>query len=291
MVIVLSIAESDDEIVSGVPEYVEFSTNVPSTVFYTLDGTDPDEFSDMAVGKVYLPTSGLTVKLKAIAVSGTMTSEMFEEIYFTDHSDLDRTRLVGKEGIGILPAGSTPTNNLSFNSEGEAAQGSIISFQELDLKASTSDRIGEEIPVDSSINFINFPERIIDEGPPKVSSPDRIDFDPTAQLIVVDGSTQEALDNQLVRIVNRPMGTMDVVSPFLQKQPAELDLISGNFVRAMLNPNTGKMVYYYRESRENRWIKSTQQVEPKRLDLSKKLTPTEGFVFRWIEDRAMTKIY
>ncbi len=291
MVIILSIVESDSELVSGIPEFVEFSTNVPSTVFYTIDGTDPDEDSYMAAGKVLLPTNGTTLTLKAIAISGTMSSEVLEEVYFTDQTDLDKTRLLNREGINLLPPDETPVNNLSFNADGSPAQQSSISFVDLDLKTSTSDRIGEEIPGDSSIEFIRFPIKTIDEGPQAVSSPNRIDFDPKAQLIVIDGSTEEALENQLVRVINRPMGTIDVVSPFLQGQPAELDLISGNFVRAMLNPNTGKMVYYYRESRENRWVKSVQTVEPKILNLTKKETAPAGLVFRWIEDRSMTKIY
>jgi hypothetical protein len=292
MVIILSIEESESQIISGFPEYVDFSTNVPATVFFTLDGTDPDENSEMATDRMFLPTDGLTVTLKAIAIAGTMESDILEESWSTDQSDLDKSRLLGEEGINVFPADGEVVASLSVDADGSPSQSSSIPIVDLDLKASTTNRIGEEIPGGATtLDFVNFSINTIDEGPPQVSSPDQIDFDPKAQLIVVDGSTQEALDNQLVRVINRPHGTMDVVSPFLQARPEELDLISGNFVRYMINPKTGKIVFYYRESRENRWIKSIQQTEPKTIHLTKIASGAQGFTFQWIEDRAMTKIF
>jgi hypothetical protein len=294
MIILLSIQESTNQIISGVPEFVEFNTNVPSTVFYTLDGSLPDTSSQIAVGKVLLPTDGLTLTLKAVAIAGSMSSDVLEEVYFTDHSDLDKARLVDDEGINVLPPGSTIVDHLSEDLGGDDTQASSIPFVDLGIKTSKVNRRGERIPNDSTIDFIRFPDREFRSEPPNVSSPNdnNINFDPKAKLIIVDGSTDGAAESQSVRIINRPHGTVDVVSDFYNDHLLQQPIVTGNFVRSMMNPKTGKIVFYYRESRENRWIQSIQSTEA----LSLNLTPivgggSRGFVFKWIEDRGMSKIF
>ena len=107
MVILLTIQESVEEIISGIPEEIFLSANVPATIFFTLDGTDPDTGSDMYVDGIIMPTDGITITLKAIAISGIMQSAILEETYSTDQSNIDRARLNGDEGINLLPPGST----------------------------------------------------------------------------------------------------------------------------------------------------------------------------------------
>jgi len=48
----LTIAEGDEELLDGFPEYITFKTDVPSNVYYTLDGSDPTEEALIAVGRV-----------------------------------------------------------------------------------------------------------------------------------------------------------------------------------------------------------------------------------------------
>jgi len=292
MVILLFIEESDSQIVSGIPEFVILSTNEPATIFYTLDGSEPDLSSEIFIDRITMPTDGLAITLKAIAVSGAMTSSTLEQTYFTDQGELDKSRLTGDEGINILPPDSTVVDNLSFNKDGELAQKSSIPFQDLDIRASTTSNIGEEISGNTTIDFINFPVGTTSKEETVVSSPnDNIHFDPMAAHIIIDGTTEENLENQVVRIINRPHGTMDLVSDFYKSRLDEYQLVSSNFVRHMINPSTGKITFYYRDSRENRWIKSTQKVEGRPLNLSTSGGPPSSFVFRWIEDRAQTKIY
>jgi len=294
MVILLSIEESQSQIIGGFPEYVILASNVPSTIFYTLDGTEPNEDSEMFIDKINIPTTGLTTILKAVAISGAMSSAVLEETYFTDHSKLGKVRHIGKEGINILPAGSTIADNLSFNASGGLAQASSIPFVDLDVVASTTNRFGEDIPVDTTIDFIRFPiEKPLEPNPiPPISSPNNnVNFNPKAAYIVIDGSTKAALDNQVVRIINRPHGTIDLLSRINNQNMDEYQLTTSNFVRHMIDPRTGKVTFYYRDSRENRWIKSTQRVEGKGLNLAKAANMPNSLVFRWIEDRSQSKIY
>ena len=53
----LSLLESTRQAVSGIPEYIEFESDVPSNIFYTLDESTPDSSSLIALGNIYLPTN------------------------------------------------------------------------------------------------------------------------------------------------------------------------------------------------------------------------------------------
>lgn len=64
----ITIKKSQIELISGIPEYIIFETDVPSTVFYTLDGTVPDADSMVADGRVYLPTNQGTITLTAVSL-------------------------------------------------------------------------------------------------------------------------------------------------------------------------------------------------------------------------------
>lgn len=296
-VIVLSITESENQILSGIPEYVEFETNVPATVFYTLDGTDPDTGSDIAVGKVYLPTNVNSLTLRAVAIAGSSSSSILEREYAPDLTNIDRTRNIGEEGIRVLPAGEEPTDHIAYDEEGGEARATVPPLMDLDLKTSKSNRIGEPLDDRSSLYFVNFQHRIASTGTSienRISSPNdnNVDFDPRAGMIVIDGSTEEKLQEQVVKIINRPHNSMDLTSDFYNEHLPARSLVSANLARVQYNPITGKMVFYYRDSRENRWIKSTQQTDPHRLNL----TPTTGtrrsqFVFKWVEDRYLSKIF
>ena len=109
--------------------------------------------------------------------------------------------------------------------------------------------------------------------------------------IIIDGTTQKSQENQVVKIINRPHGSMNLLSRIHNQNLEEYGLTSGNFVRYMIDPKSGKITFYYRDGRENRWIKSTQKVEGKGLNLAPKENHPNSFVFRWIDDRSQSKIY
>lgn len=292
MVILLTLQESDEQVTSGTPKEIFLTANLPSTIFYTLDGSDPDDNSEMYVDRVVMPTHGLTVTLKAIAIAGDSESAILTETYFTDQSELDRTRFTGLEGINILPYGSEVVDNLSVDDQSVPTQTSSISFTDLDIRASTSTSIGEDISGNTTIDFINLPTRTRQTEPVQVSSiNNNINFDPRAKLIIMDGTTQENLDNQIVRAINRPNMSMNLISPVHANNLSEQQLVTSHLVRTMRNPATGVVTFYYRDSRENRWIKSTQVSEQATLNLSPQASPPSSLVFRWIENRAQTKIF
>jgi hypothetical protein len=290
--IVLTLEESDTEYISGFPEYITFSTNDPSTIYYTLDKTTPDEDSLIAVGNVYLPTSGSTVTIKAIAISVDDTSSVLEVEYKTDSSNLDGPRYLNDEGIVVIPYGSDIVDNLSFDSEGNNAQETAVKFSDLEIKASRTDAGGTRLdPKKSSVPFINFAESSSQGIETMLSSPnDNAQFDPTARFIIIDGSTDEKFENQVVKFVNRTYNTFGPTSKFYKERLGQQEpVVTGNYVRSFYNPSTGLYVSYYWENLESRWIESIQRIDKDKLKISwKKEHP---FVFRWIQDRALSQLF
>lgn len=66
-VISISITESSEQIVSGIPKFVNISTNIPSTIFYTIDGSTPTLFSNIYTEAIFLPIDKPTATLKVFA--------------------------------------------------------------------------------------------------------------------------------------------------------------------------------------------------------------------------------
>jgi hypothetical protein len=288
--IVLTVTESVNELISGFPEYIIFETSQPATVFYTLDGTAPGISSLIAVDKVYLPTGGGTLVVKAKAVAGLLESDILELEYKTTNSTINGPRLTGTEGISVLRFGSEVVDSLSYDSSGNAAQETSIEFDNLSIKASREDYQGIRLdPFATSVDFINFAD-----ATPKTNITERTSpngpgyFDPNAKVIVIDGSTSEKMEEQVVKIVNRPYNTFGPTTNFYterlgQKEP----IITGNYVRSFYNPKTNQYISYYWESLESRWIQSIQTVDIPSRNLSGPF-PRNQFVIRWINDRSQS---
>jgi chitobiase/beta-hexosaminidase-like protein len=86
-VISVTVTQSSEQVVSGIPKTVSITTNIPSTIFYTLDGTDPTMFSTIYTGPIFLPFNQLLVTLKILATNGTDSSPIVIEQYLTDIVD------------------------------------------------------------------------------------------------------------------------------------------------------------------------------------------------------------
>jgi hypothetical protein len=86
-VISVTVTQSSVQVVSGIPKTVSITTNIPATIFYTLDGTDPTLFSTMYTGAIFLPTNFLLVTLKILATNGTDSSPIVIEQYQTNIVD------------------------------------------------------------------------------------------------------------------------------------------------------------------------------------------------------------
>jgi len=86
-VISVTITQSSEQVVAGIPKTVSITTNIPATIFYTLDGTDPTLFSNMYTGAIFIPYDQLLVTLKVLATNGVDTSPIVIDQYITNIVD------------------------------------------------------------------------------------------------------------------------------------------------------------------------------------------------------------
>ena len=135
----LTIIEGDEELFDGFPESISFETDVPSTVYYTLDGTDPTENSLIAIGKVFLPTLSGTLQVKAIAISGDDSSDIVTDQYENNSTNLDGRRILGDEGVVVMRYGDDPVDSLGYTSDGEETQQTSVAVGDLEIKSSHLD--------------------------------------------------------------------------------------------------------------------------------------------------------
>lgn len=293
MAIIITVVQSTNQIISGIPEYVEVETNVPSVIFYTFDGTDPTIESEFLTGtRLLLPTAVNNVLLKLIAIAGSESSDIFEHEWITTVNAVTK-RFEQTQGINILPPSSQVVDSIAVTADGTAARETSIEFVDLEMKATDRDKYKKFEGGKTSLEFINFRlEILVNEIPyqSKVSSTNNnLDFDPKAGLIIIDGSTPEKMSAQSIKIINRPNNTMAPRSDAYNYRTSQESVQSSNLVRYFINPKTGKMVFYYFDSRECRWIQSIQQITPKVLDIGQQVGNPK--VFSWIQDPIMSKIF
>lgn len=86
-VISITVTQSSEQVVAGIPKTVSISTNISATIFYTLDGSDPTLFSTMYTGPIFLPFNQLLVTLKILATNGVDSSPIVVEQYLTNMVD------------------------------------------------------------------------------------------------------------------------------------------------------------------------------------------------------------
>jgi hypothetical protein len=93
VVISLTVTASDEQIVSGIPRTISISTNIPSSIFYTLDGSTPTLFSTMYTAPIFLPTNELSLTLNILATNGIDFSPIVTETFVTNMVEKTNARL------------------------------------------------------------------------------------------------------------------------------------------------------------------------------------------------------
>jgi hypothetical protein len=295
MALEIEVQQSEEQLIFGIPMYLALSTNEPANIFYTLDGSDPSQSSLMAEDKVYLPTNQGTVIFKAIAYNGIEFSSIITEEYNVDFNKLKLSRKGELEGIHVIEPGEEIQFSLSQNLQGDPTQSSTHKFEDLDMKASTTDSEGVKTKGGTSLDLVNFAKTVLLNDQFTRSSPnnDNVYFDPKAKVILLDGSTEESLNNQSVRLINRPYGTFDPASKFYtENESYQKNIITGNLVNYVYNSGTGEMIFYYYESKESRWIISKQKTDAKSFNFGKTYVSARisKYVFQWVKDPVMSKL-
>jgi len=294
-IITISLKEYGPWFISGVPRQIAFSTNIPSVIYYTLDGTEPTILSSVYYEPVTLQTTG-TVRVRALAISGLDTGT-FDIIFSTDSSRLyfpRRSDYVGGEGIVIDAYGVTPVVIDGYGADSNEnvivpVRRSDYPLEELDIKYS---RTGPDGYGPGTLIRMGLPpesyyqDNAVDSN---ASSPndDNVFFNPRSLYIVIDG--RDGYSDESVYPINRPYGSTTNVVKYLQGKSlySPSPPLTGGFVRSFINGDSDIRVSYYYDTVENRWIKSIQTFDastyPKRLG-ERNLTGGP-IVFRWVYNK------
>jgi hypothetical protein len=317
-VISVTITESAEQVVSGIPKTVSISANVPSTIFYTLDGTEPNLFSNIYVGPLSLPNNSLSVVLKVLATDGVDYSLVVTETYATNilnNARLPHSSTDAKAGSiipGLYPFGtnSAPESTTYFN-PGDAG----ITVNNTDLPSTPTafdaDGYGAAFtnqPYNTENYSIVYPTRdsqgnlnlgvgnlppgvkvIAEPAIPEYTSQFSKMFDPRAFVIFQDFDQENPDDppqiNRQFFTLEDPNKSRDGNHYFTSGLDAPP--VSGTFLRSHYNPRDNTMTYYYLDTWTNKWIISKAPYKPtgtfdgnlSGIALSKQ--KGAGFIFEW----------
>ena len=104
MGILVEVTPSDNQLISGIPDYIDLWSNRTVLFFYTLDGTDPDLDSLVATDRIYLPTSGISVTLKIIAYDehdGDLGTDHYSDVITLEYKTTLGTKKTQKQHNGV----------------------------------------------------------------------------------------------------------------------------------------------------------------------------------------------
>jgi hypothetical protein len=320
-VISISIIESTQQIISGVPRSISLSSNIPATIFYTLNGLDPDINSLVYTGVINLPTNNSSVTLKILATNGIDSSAIISKIYapstlglrkphdtvigltagvgtpdlfpFGDNGPLNFTTY-GKSGGITVDAPDIP-NAISDGYDGTATNTSAGGMDKpainYEFVYSTRNNLGETGNGIGSLPgkiTILVPKSSIPQESSKAS--DKF-FNPRAMVIYQDAREQPYDDvSQLNRSYFSLQNTERSRDGSLITNTAfDSSSVTGTFLRSHYNKKDNTITYYYRDSDSGRWIISIEPFHPKndnigalyRVCFSAKSAGSQ-YVFSWI---------
>jgi hypothetical protein len=290
-VISITITTSEEQVVAGIPRSISLSTNITSTIFYTLNGEDPTLLSDIYITPILIPNSTQSITLKVLATNGSDYSPIITETYLTNM--LNNVRLshsttnqpVGSQaeslypfgtdesqpvGTFVNPAGITVDNPAlatypnAFDADGYPAAFSNAPYttENYSIVYSTKNAQGEQGP-----GIGTLPGKVSVEVPP--SPPEESEqfskmFDPRALVIFQDFSTEDPNDPPYI---NRQFFTLD--NPERSRDgnsfyttAIDAPAATGSFLRSHYNPRDNTITYYYMDTSTNRWIISKAPYQP-----------------------------
>ncbi len=293
-VVTITITESDIQLLSGIPKFVTLVSNVPSTIFFTLDGTDPTTSSSVYLGgELSIPTNQTTVTFKVFATDGTDSSAIIERIYrpvidvirqshdqvtgLNTPSDVSNNLFPYGDRAPQLPVqwGNFGPNDLIVDKPGTVnifdgydgtgtgtpTGGTDLTLEEYLILFSERNATGER---GRGIGTLPAKTSIISPTPaPQSSNMNDKFFDPRAMVIFQD-SREEPFDPELLQI-NRQFFSLEdsnserIKDGVLRNTTAFEGLApTGSFVRAHFNPRDNTTTYYYHDSQTLRWIISKE---------------------------------
>lgn len=319
-VINITITESPLQILAGVPKFISATTNIPATIFYTLDGSTPTIQSSVLIGELLLPTNQPSVILKLFATDSLISSPVITNIYkpeiSSNRNPYDKITGLSPGGHGPDPfpfGDHSPSTPIQFGNTGGiivndptvpgipdgfdgTATGTYANetdkpLEDYKFKYSETDTIGNRgrgvgtLPANVTV--------IVPPVPPQSSDANKKLFNPKALVIYQDG--REESEEPDVSLINRPFFNLE--NPELARNGItyhntafEGSIPHGSMLKPQFNAKENTYTFYYRDSLTNRWIISKEPFIPKsptigslnQVVFSRMGNKGIGRVFKWI---------
>jgi hypothetical protein len=316
-VISISIEESTEQIVSGIPKIVTITTNIPANIYYTLDGSTPTLFSDIYTSPIIMPRERSSITLSVLANVGDDFSSIIVEKYQTsiiENARLPKTTIVGNPGTNydLFPFGTNEPNvagefinpgnpsltvndpDLPLYSSGYDGSGNQANFsneeyniENYQILYSNTNATGEVgVGIGTLPGKVNIPAKA---GDPEYTEQFTTTFNPKAFVIYQNASKENPLDppslnkNYFSFEDNTVRDGSYYYNTALDAPP-----LSGSLLRSHFNPRTNEITYYYYDSWANKWIISTQpfvrneNVGNNLTAVAGGRTPGSRYVYHWI---------
>ena len=282
MISVLTFTRSVEEIVAGVPKTVSIESNVPATIYFTLDGSTPTINSPIYISTISMPFGETTVVLSAFGVNADgYDGPILTQVFSADVSQVDIARNLGLEGI-VVDRFDDPTNTVV----GYDAGGDPVSFTDIELDEihSSQGRLGIADGVKIELQKPN-PE---DTGNPFddnfviSSNNDNGFYNPFAKVIYIDNANDNVVDTY-----SRPWGSMRTnhmhgnMWSAQELRSSDSNYISGGYMRTFYNKATNSMVSYFYDNNTNRWLRKRQDL-PNVPNIFQSNYSGQASVFQWI---------
>jgi len=320
--ITITIIESTLRLVAGIPDNITLETNVPATIFYTLDGSIPTTSSNVALGPISMPGNQGTVFLNTFATDGIDTCPIVTQEYGTTTATnrQSRDKIVGTSSLSKCPPfpfSSSVSSGNGFNGrflntggitvndplqpqlpdgyDGTATlthsnytNENVFSY---DLLFSETNSIGE---TGSGIGTLPAGVTIVHDDtntPSESTDAASAYFDPKAQVIYQD-ARDDQYDEDVPRVM-RPFFNLEneeTARDGILKQVSDVQAPGGSALRQHYNSKDNTITYSYYDSRTNRWIFSTVPFQPKNkrignyssIVFSSSREKGLQYVFKWI---------
>jgi hypothetical protein len=287
-VITITFTGSDEQIIDGIPRYMTIESNVPSTIYFTLDGTTPTVDSPVYIETFEMPDGRNSVIVSAYAIDSEFNSSpILTQVFAPDTSRISVSRHTGQEGFVLNRADMGNDTPTGYDADGNPARFIDVDIETLDFVRSTRGYLGiaEGTAIEVNIPDPSDTPSLIDDNFVPYSTP-RVGefFHPEARLIVIDNRE----DNDL-NITLRPYGSLhNIYKEFggkrIREAADDAAYISGGFARRFYDAEKNVMVSYYFDHNEGRYVKNIQEL-PSGVHNAHNIgvqSISQPLVFQWI---------
>jgi hypothetical protein len=319
--ITITITESPLQLLSGIPSTITLEANVPATIFYTLDGSEPTVNSHVAIDTISMPTNSGSVVLKTFATNGVDSCPIITQEYKTNivparqphdtvieqtncqkatypfgSSTADFNQSVIYENTGGVLIDSDANNRVADGYDGTATKTGAGFFSA--PKSQYAFVFSETNDIGTRGKGIGtLPGRVVysvprnNNDPPIMSNMNSPLFNPKA-LVMFQDSSEEPYDTDIPKINRSYFDLEDQAKARDGSLLTNTESVSpqGGFIRAHYNPAKNTMTYYYYDNRVARWVISTEPYHYTQNPTSNMAGMVSrvgrdkgvGFVFKWI---------